>query len=629
MSSVIRRVDGLFWVPAVVGYLFFAAAGWGATLVEKTVQVQLKPGGEVDEHIRLRVRLETSGDLEKWALYAIPLNSNRVLERFDAAVVSPEGKRRKVGRKQQDRMEVSGDGIFHASDFFHVIEFEGLDTGSILDIDYVVSSRPYHPTDFIYLLEEDPIEILSVSVRGGGAGWRFRLDGPAEGLEVEALAGGVRVTGRNLGEIDPGPLTAGGAARQPVLRFGWQEAASWEDVAAWYRDLLQGLPRSTQVVRELSAELTSGAETDRGKLEALLAFLRKKVRYTAVEVGIGGYVPSNPAEVLDRRWGDCKDKSLLLVDLLGEAGIEAYPALILLDQRRRIDVEFPSPREFNHLIVAVPETEVEVMAGDPVADGFFFLDPTQTSGSAQWLNPGVQDQDALVVLAEGGRLVRTPTLAQHETASLVVDLKVAADGSARGRAGLLVKGIRATGFLKQIENAPPERSREDVLAVFGGLFPGSRVSDIGWREEGADVPAARMSLALEIDHLVGGLDSAVASRPSFQLASLELAPEARLLEQSTDEPVVLSAGEVSSLWRLELPSAWCHPKPDEKVTENAVGSFRQSIRQDEEGRTVIERTTRISRRWLEPADHSALRELALAEKRAAKRRIRMSCPEAG
>ena len=616
-------------LPLGLAWMAGAAESEGATWLEKSIQVQLLPGGDVSEEHRLRVRMENDGDLESWARYAIALNTNRSLESFDAVVASPTGERRKVKRKQQDRVEVSGEGIFYASDFYHVAEIDGLAIGSTLEIEYRLAIQPYHPTDHVYLLEDDPIETLDVTVRGGDASWRFRVDGPAEGLSVEPLDGGVRITGQGLDEIDPGPLTAGGSAREPILRYSWGGSGSWNDVAAWYRDLLRDLPRSTPEIHALSEQLTATSESPREKLEAQLAFLRQKVRYTAVEIGIGGYRPSEPAEVLERKWGDCKDKALLLIDLLAASGIESYPALILLDQRRRIDVEFPSPRSFNHLIVAVPESQVEVVEGDPVSEGFLFLDPTQTQGAARWLHPGVQDQHALLVLEDGGRLVRTPTLPHHERANLAVDLQVAADGSAQGRAGLQVEGRRATGFLRQIENLPAERSREDVIGVFGDLFPGAEISDVGWQEEDAEVPAARMSLALEIDQWVRGLDSGSSRRPSLQLSSLELTPETRDLERSAGESIAYPVGEVRSLWRLQLPAEWCPPRASEKVTETAIGSFRQSIRQDPEGRTLVERTTKIHRRWLEPADHEALRELAMAEKRASKRRIRMSCPDAG
>jgi len=102
------------------------------------------------------------------------------------------------------------------------------------------------------------------------------------------------------------------------------------------------------------------------------------VRYVAVEVGIGGYRPAPPLDVMTRRWGDCKDKSVLLVDLLNAAGIEAYPVVHPSGPQGRVDPEFPAVDGFNHFIVAVSTAGLEVTPDDPVAGDFLFIDATET-----------------------------------------------------------------------------------------------------------------------------------------------------------------------------------------------------------------------------------------------------------
>ncbi len=56
--------------------------------------------------------------------------------------------------------------------------------------------------------------------------------------------------------------------------------------------------------------------------------LHREVRYTGVEFGEARLVPEFPAETLRRKFGDCKDKSTLLVAALRASGIEAYLALL-------------------------------------------------------------------------------------------------------------------------------------------------------------------------------------------------------------------------------------------------------------------------------------------------------------
>ena len=86
-----------------------------------------------------------------------------------------------------------------------------------------------------------------------------------------------------------------------------------------------------------------------------------------------------------------------LLDLLKQAGIEAYPALVQAAPQGRIDPEFPVPGWFDHMIAALPAAGLALTADDPVAGGYLFVDPTQTRGGAGWLHPA--DQDHLPALA--------------------------------------------------------------------------------------------------------------------------------------------------------------------------------------------------------------------------------------
>jgi len=613
-------------------FLLLLAAGFAAgdpadaaTVLEKRISVTVGDGGEVRERTVLEVLLDAPGDADAWSSYAVFLDDNRRLDDFDARVVTADGRRLKVKRRHQDKVEYSGKWITYASHHFHVADLPGLEVGARIEIEHVVEIEPYFPADQMALLGDDPIARLEVTVRGGGSGGklRWRLDGPASGLETTELADGVRITGSDLPAVDPPELAAGGSAVAPVLRYSWSGDGGWEGVGRWYQGLLGSVADDGGAVEALAAELTAGAETPRERLEALLAHLRRKVRYEAVEIGIGGYRPSPPAEVIERSWGDCKDKALLLVELLGAVGIDAHPALILLGSDRQIDVELPSPIQFNHAIVAVPADQVATEPEDPVAEGFLFLDPTQERGTARWLHPGVQGQDALVVLPGGGTLVRTPVRPEHERSFLVTDLQVTTAGDAAGRAGLLLTGRLGAGWLDRIEAAAPQEIAGRVRSLFGNLLPGARLGEPGWTEEPGEVPAVRLVIEVELPRLIDG----VGARPSFRLPSLSATPEPRLLEELGDLPAAVTARRVDTLWRLTLPEGWCRPEPKTRGVETAVGTFEQLVGTDDEGRAVLRRTTELRRRLVDPDEHPELEKLALAERRAERRRVRLRCEE--
>lgn len=593
-----------------------------ATVLDQRVTLEID-GELVREHTALSVRLDGPADVEAWSSYPVYVDEHRTLVDAEGAVIHPGGERQKVKRRHRDEIAAASDGIFHDSSRFHLMEFPGLRPGSVVEIETTVEVAPYYPAGALRLVGGDHIERLRVEVRGAGAGWRWRIDGPVEGLTVAETAGGVVVTGAGLEPPDPPEASPGGAAIRPVLRYAWGGDGTWAGVGRWYAGLIETLLRAAPAVRERARALA--VEDRRETLEALAGMVQREVRYVAVEVGIGGYRPSPPAETFERRWGDCKDKALLLIDLLAEVGIPAHPALVLLADGDRVDADFPAPGQFNHLIVAVPTTAVTVGAADAVAGGYLFVDPTQSAGGARWLGPGVQGQHALVVLPEvgepaGGELVRVPVIAGGEGSDLVVDLWVDPEGDARGGAGLHVRGLLAQALIDQ--NSRGEANSEEALrSIFSGLLPGADLTAVAWSPGAGPVPTVNLAAAVAVPRLLQG----EGDRASLMLPTMRSGPEPRLLGGRA-EPLVTDAGTYTVTWHIDLPEGCAAPEDDAIVLDNDAGSFRQTVTRRGEAGFTLERAVEIHHRWYGPELLPALGELSLAENRALRRRLRFSCP---
>ena len=84
------------------------------------------------------------------------------------------------------------------------------------------------------------------------------------------------------------------------------------------------------------------------------------------------------ADIFQKRYGDCKDKTTLLIAMLKTAGIEALSALVLYHPEH-FDETMPSLKVSNHVIAAVPESA-----------GYFCLGATRETtsfDSAPFLRP--------------------------------------------------------------------------------------------------------------------------------------------------------------------------------------------------------------------------------------------------
>lgn len=127
---------------------------------------------------------------------------------------------------------------------------------------------------------------------------------------------------------------------------------SWRDVAAWGDSLFPDAA-VPPALRDLVAEIrASSASPERRALRAL-RFVQDEIRYMGVEIGANSHRPYSPAVVTKRRYGDCKDKTLLLTTMLRALGITARPALVSTTFGAHLSAFHPTASVFDHAIVQV------------------------------------------------------------------------------------------------------------------------------------------------------------------------------------------------------------------------------------------------------------------------------------
>jgi transglutaminase-like putative cysteine protease len=128
------------------------------------------------------------------------------------------------------------------------------------------------------------------------------------------------------------------------------EYKDWTQVVAWAQDLYR---YNGTLQAELHDKVNSwkGLEHSVAAAKALL-FVQQQVRYFGVELGQNSHKPHDPNEVYRNRYGDCKDKALLLSALLRNLDIQAYPALVSTEYGKAVADWMPSPGLFDHVIVA-------------------------------------------------------------------------------------------------------------------------------------------------------------------------------------------------------------------------------------------------------------------------------------
>jgi cellulose synthase operon protein C len=171
--------------------------------------------------------------------------------------------------------------------------------------------------------------------------------------------------------------------------------STWNEVADWWTHLYESKVSTGPAIKEKAIDLTKNLSSKEEKIRALYNYV-KTIRYVAIHLNEGAYVPHPAEETLNNKYGDCKDKSVLLLSLLRSIGIDGVIALVRV--AGLIDKDLPSAKYFDHAIVAIPASN----------QNFTFLDATGPSTPYGLLPEGIQYRQALIPNSTGGVLFLIP-----------------------------------------------------------------------------------------------------------------------------------------------------------------------------------------------------------------------------
>jgi len=214
---------------------------------------------------------------------------------------------------------------------------------------------------------------------------------------------------------------------------------TWEDVGRWWWGLVHDQLYADESLRRTVRELVAGAPDTRTKVQRIYRWVIDHTRYVGLEFGIHGFLPYRVPQIVQRGFGDCKDKASLLYTMLTEAGIDARLVLVRTRRNGAIHDLPASLSVFDHAIAYVPELDL-------------FLDGTaEFSGSTEFpqMDQGVS---VLIVGPNGAELRQSPVMSpEHNARTRTVTVDLAADGSARLEVNEDVRGHEAPSWRSQYQ----------------------------------------------------------------------------------------------------------------------------------------------------------------------------------
>jgi len=240
--------------------------------------------------------------------------------------------------------------------------------------------------------------------------------------------------------------------------------SNWQDIYDWWFSLYRDKLKLTSELKEFLQNLVNSAKNKREKAKTIYEYVAKNIRYVAVEYGDSGYEPHSAGEVFINKYGDCKDQAILLVALMKEAGLDAYPVLIPTRSNYPIDKDFPSI-SFNHAIAAVR-----------IDDEFIFMDPTSDTTGFGDIPLSDQGRNVLLFLEKDYKIIETP-VSKGNGIAYSMDIDIGQDQKTRIRREVLPSGYFAYAYRSYLKYSHPSRIKENIYQKMIEISPFSRLLD--------------------------------------------------------------------------------------------------------------------------------------------------------
>jgi hypothetical protein len=244
----------------------------------------------------------------------------------------------------------------------------------------------------------------------------------------------------------------------------WGDAAvegkdnQWRAIGQWYATLNANRPDPSPEITAQTQTLIAGAPDFYSKLTRITEYIQKNIRYFIVERGIGGLQANHAADIFRNRYGDCKDKTTLLISMLQVAGIHAV--YMPVDSRRGVvDPDAPSLYG-NHMITAI-EIPSDLNVLDPrlkavvkAKDGkrYLIFDPTDERTPVGNLPSEEQGSYGTLAAGASSQIIALPVLDPDANGSELKGIfTLAPDGTLTGSidsSSIGTKGADLRQFLK-------------------------------------------------------------------------------------------------------------------------------------------------------------------------------------
>jgi hypothetical protein len=361
---------------------------------------------------------------------------------------------------------------------------------------------------------------------------------------------------------------------------------TWSDISSWYASNAKARYTLTPAIEAKVRELVRSARTQDDSIRAIHRWVAQDIRYVSIALGLGGYQPRSPEEVVRTGFGDCKDKATLFIAALAKLGIPAFP--VLLNSEGGVRRQLPTIDQFDHAIAAVRR-----------GGRYEYTDLTADLTPYGTIPFSYQGEFGIVVKEDGSAEEITFPLSAIDSNRVERLLlgTLANDGSLSGSYSERVTGIGEAQLRETFRHPMDSTTRANFATNLASKLIDGAVGDSVEAFRGPDLSAdARVKVMFRNGRAAQSTgSSAILKLPLPNVRSL--ADAARQLEQEPPRRFPISAMKfwgyrvVETELRYTLPEGWRAELPRGVEVDGVFGKYQSHYAQTGQNLVVRRRIT--------------------------------------
>lgn len=230
------------------------------------------------------------------------------------------------------------------------------------------------------------------------------------------------------------------------------------DLYDWYYSLVKDLNKQEPDAGlvDLVEELTRGMDSELEKVRAIYYWTQQNIKYIDFEYALGGFIPREANLVYKKKYGDCKDNSSILQEMLSIAGIEGRLTWIGTRTIPYTYEEVPTPAVDNHMILSY------VNNGNT-----YYLDATGRFIPLELPSSFIQGKEALVGLGPGEyRIERVPVIPARDNAVIEKNKIELKEGVLSGETHTRITGYNRMELFSDLEGLSSQTKLKEFYNNF-------------------------------------------------------------------------------------------------------------------------------------------------------------------